>query len=124
MSIYRQLIIDNYKNPMNKGELDNPDLSAENSNPLCGDKIKIEIKLNKNKIVDIKFSGVGCAISQASASMLTEEVKGKSIKEIIELKKEIVNELLGIELSAARIECGLLPLKVLKLATLKSYKQQ
>lgn len=122
-TIYRQIIVDNYKNPMNKGRMRNPDVSVEDSNPLCGDKIRIELKIKDKKVSDVKFSGKGCAISQAAASLLTEEIKGKSLKKIIGMKNEMITSLLGIELSANRIMCALLPLKVVKIAVIKSYKQ-
>ncbi len=117
-SIYRDIIIDNYKNPMNRGSIVNANAIAEDSNPLCGDTIKIEMKIKDNKVEDIKFNGSGCAISTASASLLTENAKGKSNEEILKLSKDYVMEMLGVELSALRVKCALLPLKVIKLAVL------
>jgi len=118
MDLYRDNILDHYRNPRNFGKIENPDFQAEENNPLCGDKIKMEIKLLTTHyplqtIQDIKFSGVGCAISMASASMLTEKVKGKSIAEIKNLKSEDILEMLGVTLTPTRLKCALLPLEVL-----------
>ena len=112
--LYQEIILDYWRNPKNKGNLKNPDITYRDTNPSCGDIIQIDIKLNKNKIEDIKFNGQGCIISQASASMLTEKVKGKKLEDIKNLKKEEILEMLGIELSVMRIKCALLSLKVLK----------
>ena len=100
---------------MNKGEIINPDISYRDSNPSCGDIIQIDIRLDKeNNIEDIKFNGYGCIISQASASMLSEKVKGRKLEEIKKIKKEEILKMLGIELSGIRLKCALLSLKVLK----------
>lgn len=117
--IYKEIILDYYKNPRNYGKLENPDIKAKDSNPLCGDEIEIQIKLDdrKERIEEIKFYGKGCAISQASASMLTEMVEGMKIEEIKKLSKEDILEMLGNpNLGPLRIKCALLGLKVLKLA--------
>ena len=119
--MYTEMILDYYRNPRNKGTLKNPDVTVRDSNPLCGDVIEMQMKVEKGKIKDIKFSGSGCAISTASASMLTEVVKGKSLKEAEQLDKKDVLKLLGIDISAVRLKCALLPLKVLKMAVY-SYK--
>ena len=112
--IYRENILDHYKNPRNYGNLKNPEISHKENNPLCGDEIKIEIKMNSNKIKDIRFSGRGCAISQASASILCENLVGKSFKDIKKLSRDNVTENLGIELSPIRIKCAVLALDTLK----------
>jgi nitrogen fixation NifU-like protein len=113
--LYRENILDHYQNPRNFGELDDPDISFEDDNPLCGDVIRLDIKLDEeDRVSDIAFSGEGCAISQASASMLTEEILGKTLEEVKEIGKEDVLELLGIQLGPVRIKCALLSLKVLK----------
>lgn len=116
-NFYRENILDHYKNPKNFGKIKNPDFSSEENNPLCGDKIGMQIKCNvqnsKRRINDIKFYGEGCAISVASASMLTEKVKGKTIKEVRKLKTDDILNLLGIELTPTRLKCALLPLEVL-----------
>lgn len=117
--IYQENILDHYKNPRNKGFMKNPTYKASDLNPFCGDKIEMSLKVNDNKISEVKFNGQGCAISLASASILTELIKGKNLDEIKNLKKEELIEELGIELSAMRIKCALLPLKVLKLAAYK-----
>ena len=115
MDLYGEIILDHYKNPRHKGSLKNPDLSAEGQNPLCGDGIRIDIKINaKGKIEDIYFDGQGCAISQASASMLTEKILGKNKKDIQKLKNKDILQMLNIPLSPSRIKCALLPLEVLK----------
>jgi nitrogen fixation NifU-like protein len=114
-NMYADVILDYYRNPRNYGSIKNADARASDVNPLCGDEIEISLKIEKNKIADIKFSGHGCAISQASASMLTEVIKGKTLDEIKALGKDDVLGLLGIEISHVRIKCALLGLKVLKL---------
>jgi nitrogen fixation protein NifU and related proteins len=114
--LYRDFILDHYRNPRNSGTLATPDATFEDNNPLCGDKIRMDVRLHDGVIEDIKFAGRGCAISQASASLLTEEVKGKTIAEVEKISKEEVLENLGIPISAARLKCALLGLKVLKSA--------
>ncbi len=114
-SIYREQIIDLYDNPLNFGQVEPADFVYEEDNPLCGDVIEISVKLDDNKrVVDVMWQGRGCAISQASASLLTEEIKGKSLDEIKSYSKDELLELLGIQLSMTRIKCALLSLKVLK----------
>ncbi len=112
---YREIIIDRYQNPHHQGELDPHDITFEDSNPLCGDEIRIDVRVNgDNRVEDAKFSGRGCAISQASADLLLEYIQGKSLEEVKSLSKEDVLELLGIELGPVRLKCALLSLKVLK----------
>ncbi len=112
---YRELIIERYKTPHFRGELNPNDISYEDDNPACGDHIQIDVRLDENNIVtEALFSGEGCAISQASADLLLESVIGKNIEEIKGLTKEDVLENLGIELGPVRLKCALLPLKVLK----------
>ncbi len=114
--IYRELILDYYRNPRNYGKLEPHDISARDSNPLCGDEIEIQVRVDPNKkIEEIKFTGKGCAISQASASMLTEFAKGKPLDWVRELSKEDIFKLLGThDLGPARVKCALLSMKVLK----------
>ena len=113
--LYREVIIEHYKNPAYRGKLDPHDLSFEDSNPLCGDHIQIDLRVDgKGLVTDARFDGHGCAISQASADLLLESIIGKSLEEIKVLKKEHILELLGIELGPVRLKCALLSLKVLK----------
>ena len=112
--LYSELILDHYQHPHNHGEIPGADISFEDSNPLCGDKIRIDIRLKGDVVDDVKFNGKGCAISQASASMLTDEILGKSLDEIKKLDKKFILDLLGIPLGPSRIKCALLPLKVIK----------
>lgn len=114
-SIYREQIIDLYENPLNYGALDPADFVYEEDNPLCGDVIQIAVRLDENqRVADVKWEGQGCAISQASASLLTEEIKGMSLDEVKAFSKEELLDLLGIQLSMTRVKCALLSLKVLK----------
>ena len=114
--IYREIILDHYRNPRNKGKLLDADVSIHDSNPLCGDEIDIHMKVEGDKIKDIKFEGRGCAISQASASMLTEMVMHKPLTSVKDLAKDDILENIGLaNLGPARIKCALLALKVLKL---------
>jgi nitrogen fixation NifU-like protein len=114
-SIYSEIILDYYRYPRNKGSLPHAQIHARDSNPLCGDVIEMQLELDgKNTVRDVKFNGQGCAISQASASMLTELVKGKSLDELRKISKGDVLELIGGQLSAVRLKCALLSLKVLK----------
>jgi nitrogen fixation NifU-like protein len=113
--MYREVILDHYKNPRNKGTLEPHDFSYEDENPLCGDKLRIDVRLDaERRVKEVAFSGRGCAISQASASMLTETIVGKTLDEIKQLNKDDILELLGIELGPVRLKCALLSLKVLK----------
>ena len=114
-SIYREQIIDLYEHPLNFGELDPSDFSYEEDNPLCGDVIRIDVRLDEDgRVADVAWSGDGCAISQASASLLTEEIKGMTLDEVKAFPKEELLELIGVPLSMARVKCALLSLKVLK----------
>jgi nitrogen fixation NifU-like protein len=112
---YRENILDHYRNPRNKGQLENPTHTHEEHNPLCGDVIRIDLHVNEDNVIDqVRFDGHGCAISQASASMLTEMVQGKTLDEAKALSKEDILEALGIEIGPVRLKCALLSLKVLK----------
>lgn len=113
--IYKDIILDYYRNPRNFGDLPNPDVRAKDSNPLCGDIIEMQLKIKDGKVEDVRFKGKGCAISQASASMLTEVVKGKTLDDIKAMSKADVLNLLGIDPGPTRIKCALLGLKVIKL---------
>lgn len=109
-----ELVLDHYKNPRNSGTLSNADYSYEEGNPTCGDKIRMDLIVNDKIITDVKFSGKGCAISQASASILTEQIIGKNIEEIKDIESRDFLEILGVNISPVRYKCALLSLKVLK----------
>jgi nitrogen fixation NifU-like protein len=111
---YREYILDHYKNPRNYGRLEHADITHEEDNPLCGDVVGMDFLIKDGTIEDIKFHGRGCAISQASASLLTERIKGLSLDDAKKINKDDVLGELGIDISPARIKCALLPLKVLK----------
>ena len=116
---YKEYILDHYRNPRNFGRLDRPDAAAEDLNPLCGDRIRFELKVDdEGRVTDVRFSGRGCAISQASASMLSESIVGEKLEDIARMPKEKVLENVGIGISPARLKCATLGLKVLKSAAL------
>jgi nitrogen fixation NifU-like protein len=121
-ALYRDFILDHYRNPRNAGAIENADASFEDINPLCGDKVRMDLRIRDGVIEDVKFKGRGCAISQASTSLLTEEIKGKKIADIDRIGKDEVLANLGINISAARLKCALLGLKVLKQALALKYE--
>jgi nitrogen fixation NifU-like protein len=112
---YRELIIDHYKNPQHRGELDPHDISFEDDNPLCGDHIRVDLRLDEtDHVTEAVFTGHGCAISQASADLLMESILGKSLEDVKKLNRDDILEMLGIDLGPVRLKCALLSLKVLK----------
>ena len=113
--LYRELIIERYKTPHFRGLLDPHDISFEDENPLCGDHIRIDLRVDEQgRVTEAGFDGHGCAISQASADLLIESIQGKQLDEIKQIDKDDVLDLLGIELGPVRLKCALLSLKVLK----------
>jgi nitrogen fixation NifU-like protein len=113
--IYREIILDYYRNPRNYGKIIDPDIAQRDSNPLCGDELEMHLNIRDDKVADVKFTGKGCAISQASASMLTELIMGKDFEYVKKLTKDDILDNLGLhDLGPARIKCALLSLKVLK----------
>jgi nitrogen fixation protein NifU and related proteins len=112
--LYREQILDHYRNPRNYGMIEDPDITYEDTNPLCGDRIRIDLRVQDGKIAEVKFSGRGCAISQAAASILTEIVDGQDLDEVRNITADDILDELAIPISPARIKCALLGLKVLK----------
>lgn len=110
---YREYILDHYRNPRNYGKLEHPDAHAEDSNPLCGDQLAIDLQIEGDEVTSVRFQGRGCAISQSAASMLSEMIEGKSVEEVVRLGKDDVLEALGIPISPARTKCAFLSLRVL-----------
>lgn len=113
--LYREMIVERYKSPLMKGMLDPHDYSYEDDNPLCGDRIRIDVRVDESDVItEAAFSGEGCAISMVSADLLVESIVGRTLEEVKGLSKEALLDLLGIELSPVRLKCALLSLKVLK----------
>ena len=115
-SVYKEEILDHYKHPRNFGELEDADIRVDANNPLCGDRLAMDLKVKDGIVQDVAFTGRGCAISQASASMLTEEMVGSPLEELAKLTREDILDNLGIEVSYARMKCALLSLGTLRLA--------
>lgn len=115
---YRDYILDHYRQPRNFGHLEHADAEAEDLNPFCGDQIRMQLKVDDGVVTDVRFSGKGCAISQASASMLTERIKGMRLADVAKLSKDVVLEDVGIGISPTRMKCAMLGLRVLKSAAI------
>jgi len=111
--IYRQYILDHYREPHNHGHLDEPDVHAADTNPLCGDRVEIDLRVRDGRVEEVRFDGRGCAISQAAASMLTDRVEWATLDELRALRPQDILEMLGIAIGPARQRCALLSLKVL-----------
>jgi nitrogen fixation NifU-like protein len=115
--LYRDEILEHYRKPHNFGTLPDPDARAEGSNPLCGDRITVMLDIGADgRVSDVAFTGRGCAISQASASMLTDELRGLPVDDVVRLENQHVLDLLGIEISPARLKCALLSIDTLRKA--------
>lgn len=114
--IYRDELLDHYYSSPRRGHLEQPDVVFEDENPLCGDRVRVELKLDDDTIADIRFDGDGCVISQASASLVCEEAAGKPVSEVQKWDTKKVLDLIGIQLTPVRLRCALLPLKVLQAA--------
>jgi nitrogen fixation NifU-like protein len=112
--LYRENILDHYKHPRNRGTLEHPDITYEDANPLCGDHLRMDFQVKDGRIEQVRFSGHGCSISQASASMLCERIEGQTLEEVKRISRDDVLEMLGIELGPVRLKCALLALKTLK----------
>lgn len=113
--LYREVILDHYRNPRHKGELEHPSHTFQDDNPLCGDRIRIDLLVNEQDVIEqVRFNGEGCAISMASASMLSEMLVGKTVEQAKAIGKQDILDALGIELGPVRLKCALLSLKVLK----------
>ena len=115
-SLYAEDILDHYKHPRNFGHLEHPDIHVEASNPLCGDRLAMDLSVKDGVVEDVAFSGQGCAISQASASMLTEEILGKKVDDLAGTTRDDILDMLGVEVSYARMKCATLSLGLLRLA--------
>lgn len=122
MDFYREEILEHWRNPKNFGEMKKPDVVIEQVNPLCGDQVTFYFKLKKNKISDVSFTGSGCAISIASASILSENIRGKSVSALSKIAGEDVLKLIGGSIAPARLKCAFLALEAVKKLQVTSAK--
>lgn len=120
MDLYSEIILDHYKNPSNKGRLKYPTSSAEEDNPLCGDRIEVQLKIQDGKVAEIAFDGEGCAISQAAISMLSEKLIGMTPEQIKKIDNQEIYDMLGVSISPGRVKCALLGLATAKKAAILS----
>jgi nitrogen fixation NifU-like protein len=112
--LYREHILDHYGNPRNEGTLENPDISHERDNPVCGDVVRFDVRLKDGRVSEARFEGQGCVVSMASASMFTEEIQGRTVAELRAIDDEDIFDMLGVDLGPSRANCALLPLRVLQ----------
>lgn len=112
--LFREHVLDHYRNPRHHGALEHPDFTYEDSNPLCGDRIRVDVRVKDGVVADVGFSGHGCSVSQAAASMLCEHIAGRSLDEVKRIGRQDVLDMLGVELGPVRLKCALLALKTLK----------
>ena len=112
--VFRENILDHYRHPRNRGTLEQPDITYEDANPLCGDRIRVDVQVKDGRIEKVRFSGQGCSISQAAASMLCEAIEGKTLEEVKAIGRQEVLDMIGIELGPVRLKCALLALKTIK----------
>lgn len=123
MKLYQELLMDHYQNPRNKGRLENPDFSTVEYNPSCGDSVAFEGHIKNNCLTAVAFTGKGCVISQATASLLSEWAKNKTLDEIIKLTADDLQAMIGMQLGPMRLRCALLPLQVLQQGVLGFIKK-
>ena len=124
MDIYREIILDHYKNPRNYGQIKDADIKAQGDNPLCGDKITVYAKVSEDRLYDVSFQAEGCVISIASASIVFENIKGKRVDDILSMGRDEVEGLLRVKLGHNRIKCAVLPLKTLQQALAEKKKKE
>jgi len=113
-NLYREHILDHYGNPRNEGVLEDPDISHERDNPVCGDVVRLDIKLEDGRVSEARFNGEGCVISMAAASMFTEKIQGKTLAELEAMDDADIFEMMGVDLGPSRANCAVLPLRVLQ----------
>lgn len=112
--LFRETILEHHRNPSCHGSLENPDFAYEDSNPLCGDRVRMEFRVEDGRVAQVRWNGQGCSISQASASMLCERIEGRPLEEVKAITREDILDMLGIELGPVRLKCALLSLKTMK----------